>query len=397
LPPPPTGPATFAEAPADLQALPGPAEVPARTVEKGIAAYGYFAAPMGLGEAARRGVDALRLAGIPVSTHTLDLANIPLKVPYPADDPAAPAYDTALLHINPGGWLDGKVKEVGKVRKIAVWHWELPVFPAPWAAAAALVDEIWAPSRFVADMIAAATTTPIRLVPHPATAVKTDKTSARERLRLPPGRRVILTAFDFGSYAARKNPDAVLRAYRDAFPRPDDAPILMVKYHRANADVDTGHIARIRETPNVVVIDHSVPQEEMRDIHAAADAFVSLHRAEGVGLNILDMMALGKVCIATGYSGNLDFMNSDNSLLIPWTMREVRHGEYPFGHGQWWAEPDHDAAVAAMRFVGRASDEALASIGERAATDTDRDFSLRRVSAIARAAWAGEAAPEVGR
>lgn len=208
---------------------------------------------------------------------------------------------------------------------------------------------------------------------------------------------MILTAFDFGSYAARKNPDAVLRAYRDAFPRPDDAPILMVKYHRANADADAGHIARIRETPNVVVIDQSVPQEEMRDIHAAADAFVSLHRAEGVGLNILDMMALGKVCIATGYSGNLDFMTSDNSLLIPWTMREVRPGEYPFGHGQWWAEPDHDAAVAAMRFVGQASDEALATLGERAATETDRDFSLNRVSAIARAAWAGETAPEGGR
>ena len=144
-----------------------------------------------------------------------------------------------------------------------------------------------------------------------------------------------------------------------------------------------------------MVIDRSVTQEEMRDIYAASDAFVSLHRSEGFGLNLLDMMALGKVCIATGFSGNLDFMSSRNSLLIPWTMRAVQAGDYALGEGQWWAEPDHDAAVEAMRFVGTAPDSAIAALGERAATDTNLNFSLERVGAIARAAWAGEPEPGV--
>ena len=217
-----------------------------------------------------------------------------------------------------------------------------------------------------------------------------DRAGARERLGLPQDRRIILSAFDFSSYPARKNPDAVLRAFRSAFPVPGEAPLLLVKYHRANNDLHAGHVARIRETPNVVVIDHSVSQNAMHDIYAAADAFVSLHRAEGVGLNLLDMMALGKVCIATGFSGNLDFMKPDNSLLIPWTMRAVLPGEYLFGHGQWWAEPDHDAAVEAMRFVGTAAPTTPSPPSAQGRPQTPTATSRSNgSSAIARAAWAG--------
>ena len=393
---PPAPPAAAAK-PAPIVAKPPPAPAPApqtqETREKGIEAYGFFNAPIGLGEGARRNVDALRAAGVRVSAHAVDLKHIPLKVPYPVTD-AAPAYDTALFNLNPSMWLRSAAGKVAIDRKIAIWHWELPVFPPRWMADTALVTEVWAPTRFIAEAIGAATKLPIRVVPHPAVVVPVERTAARQRLGLPQSRRIILSAFDFRSQPARKNPDGVLRAFRDAFPPTDEeAPLLLVKYHRSDAAIDGEQIARIRETPNVVVIDRSVTQEEMHDIYSAADAFVSLHRSEGFGLNILDMMALGKVCIATGFSGNLDFMDPQNSMLIPWTMRAVGPGEYPYGEGQWWAEPDHDAAVEAMRFVGTAADSALAALGGQAATDTNRDFSLERVGAIARAAWAGQPDP----
>ena len=49
---------------------------------------------------------------------------------------------------------------------------------------------------------------------------------------------------------------------------------------------------------------------------AACDAYVSLHRSEGTGLTITDAMALGKPVIATGWSGNMDFMNVANSFPV---------------------------------------------------------------------------------
>ena len=370
-----------------------PPPVPA--LPAGIAAYGFFSAPIGLGEAARRGVDALRAAGVPIAAHSIDLRHVPLKVPYPADEPGAPDYDTALLHLNPSLWLRTAVKGMRQKRRIAVWHWELPVFPPHWMGDVGLVSEVWAPSTFIADGVRAATNLPVRLVPHPAMVVPCDRAVARERLGLPQSRRIILTAFDFRSLPERKNPDGVLRAFRAAFPNDGDGPLLLVKYHRHESASDLNYVERIKATPNLHVIDRSVTQEEMRDIYAASDAFVSLHRSEGFGLNLLDMMALGRVCIATAFSGNLDFMTHENSLLVPWTMRAVRPGEYPFGDGQWWAEPDHDAAVEALRFVGNAPDSALAAIAARAAADTARDNGLERVGALARAAWLGEPPPPV--
>jgi glycosyltransferase involved in cell wall biosynthesis len=255
------------------------------------------------------------------------------------------------------------------------------------------VSEVWAPSTFIADGIRAATKLPVRIVPHPAMVVPCGRTVARQRLGLPQSRRIILSALDFRSLPERKNPDGVLRAFRDAFPNDGEGPLLLVKYHRHEGSNDLEYVERIKATPNVLVIDRSVTQEEMRDIYAASDAFVSLHRSEGFGLNLLDMMALGRICIATAFSGNLDFMTPENSLLIPWTMRAVRAGDYPFGEGQWWAEPDHDAAVEALRFVDTAPDSALAAIADLAAADIARDNSLERVGALARAAWLGEPPP----
>jgi glycosyltransferase involved in cell wall biosynthesis len=354
----------------------------------GITLYGLFTAPIGRGEAARRTVAAVRAAGIPCSTNTMAMAEIDNNVPF-VDDAGAPAYDTAVFHSNPGAQLSRFARLLPDRRRIGVWHWELPVFPPPWAAGATAVDEVWAPSRFIAEMVEAATPVPVRLVPHAAIAEPVDRDAARAALGLPLSRRIVLTAFDFRSFPARKNPDAVLRAFADAFPAGSDAPLLLVKYHRGDPEKDAAEIARIAAAPNTIVIDRSVSQEEMRQIYGAADAFVSLHRSEGFGLNILDMMALGKACIATAFSGNMDFMSPENSIPIPWSMRAVGPGEYIHGHGQWWAEPDHDAAVAALRWIGSAADSALAGLGERARADTLRDFSLDRVAAIVRDAFAG--------
>ena len=60
---------------------------------------------------------------------------------------------------------------------------------------------------------------------------------------------------------------------------------------------------------------------------ASADAYVSLHRAEGYGLTMAEAMMLGKPVIATGYSGNLEFMDEDNSVLVPYSKVRIPMGQ----------------------------------------------------------------------
>src|SRR5204863_1519248 len=91
----------------------------------------------------------------------------------------------------------------------------------------------------------------------------------------------------------------------------------------------------------------------------ATDCFVSLHRSEGFGLGPAHCMALGKPVIATAWSGNLTFMSEENSWLVPFTMTTVGPDALPYPAGAPWADPDLDAATAAMRQVVEDPEEAV--------------------------------------
>jgi glycosyltransferase involved in cell wall biosynthesis len=92
---------------------------------------------------------------------------------------------------------------------------------------------------------------------------------------------------------------------------------------------------------------------------AMSDCYVSLHRAEGFGLTIAEAIALGKPVIATGYSGNLEFMDDETGYLVPYEMTTVGPGAAPYYADGRWAEPDLDAAAGTMRRVVECRDEAL--------------------------------------
>ena len=97
---------------------------------------------------------------------------------------------------------------------------------------------------------------------------------------------------------------------------------------------------------------------------SVADAYVSLHRSEGLGLGLAESMYLGKPVIGTAYSGNLDFMKQDNSLLVDFRLVDVPEGAYPHAAGQRWAEPDIEIAVQCMRSM-RDDSELRTTIAQR--------------------------------
>jgi glycosyltransferase involved in cell wall biosynthesis len=107
----------------------------------------------------------------------------------------------------------------------------------------------------------------------------------------------------------------------------------------------------VRSLPGIVLIPDVFSADKMHGLVNCADAFVSLHRSEGFGRGPAEAMKLGKVAIATGYSGNMDYMTDDNSFPVPYRLRAVGEHDYPFGAGQVWADPDLSAAAAIMAKV----------------------------------------------
>jgi glycosyltransferase involved in cell wall biosynthesis len=339
----------------------------------GVNIAGYMRAESGVGEASRLLVSALDAAGIPFSAVTYDntdarqLATPPRQHAEQRTNPIdVICVNADQLHHFLGdvsGFDDGRYR-------VGVWAWEVDVMPAWMGRSSELVDEIWTYSAHAAHAIRAATSKPVRVVPPPILRPHARPLS-RSELDLPEG-FVFLFSFDFASVFERKNPLAVIEAFGRAFEGRAGVHLVI---KTVGGDRHPEQLERLVAAAgvheNVSVRDAYVTREEHQALVSACDAFVSLHRAEGYGLHLAEAMALGKPVIATGYSGNLEFMDDTNSVLVPYELVPVPAGCDPYPSGARWAEPDIDAAAASMRDI--VEDRTLArTLGERAAADVAR-------------------------
>ena len=99
------------------------------------------------------------------------------------------------------------------------------------------------------------------------------------------------------------------------------------------------------------IIHDSLPREIMIQLLNSCDAMISLHRSEGFGLHLTEAMALGKIVIATNWSGNTDFMDSTNSFPVDYNLVELDNDVGSYKKGCIWAEPIIDHAVSVMKMI----------------------------------------------
>ena len=137
--------------------------------------------------------------------------------------------------------------------------------------------------------------------------------------------------------------------------------------------------AAVADRPDILVVDGYVSVAERDSFVAACDCFVSLHRSEGFGLTMAEAMSHGKPVIATGYSGNLEFMDDSTAYLVPYKLVPVPDDWWAYAPGALWAEPDVQAAAAAMREVFAGPERARA-VGQRARSAILRRFSIERTT-----------------
>ena len=352
----------------------------------------------GLHEAGRLILKALQSVSVPVTYFEVAWGDAradqePARVIVP---PGAVHRDVNLLFYNVNilkalGPRELEAVTRGK-RVVAYWFWEMPRIPAHYAFEAAHVDEIWVPSRFVQQAFAASFDRPTTLVPLPA-CVTPDPNPSRAEFGLPDGRWIFLFTFSFLSNVARKNPFGLVDAFRAAFGRSTrGGPLLVIKAHRPDAAPEAAAALRARlEDVGGVLITEQYSRRMLDNLLACADAYVSLHRAEGYGLGLLESMALGKPVIATAYSGNVDFTNELNSYLVPYTLRTMTAADHAlqpgqdsvYEPGQIWAEPDQAVAAATMQRVFQDPDAARQR-GEIAALFARTKLSLTSVGREAR-------------
>jgi glycosyltransferase involved in cell wall biosynthesis len=352
----------------------------------GVEYIGFARAESGLGESLRLLVRATTTVDIPCA-----VGDLALDVGMRQADSAVselivskPEFRTRVVCVNPDSLgealaLDG-YSAVGNTYEIGYWYWELERIPQLWAASSRLFREIWVASKFVADAVTSMTDVPVRIITPPLLAPIVGRSFARPEFGMDNHAYVFLFSFAYGSFATRKNPEAVIRAFREAFPRSLDGVRLVIKTSQSELFPD--HVAslasEVNGDPRISFINATLSREQVTGLQMAADCYVSLHRSEGLGLGMAESMALGKPTIGTGYSGNLAFMNESNSLLVDYKLVAIRPGEYIDADGQHWADASVEDAARKMRFLYENASEGR-RLGERARTYLASQFSLASV------------------
>lgn len=313
----------------------------AEVAEGPIKLVGYFSGSHGIAASARLAARAFEALGVPVER--LDASHARLTWAPRAEPPERAA--AWIFHLNPPELL-AELAVLGPRRilgpRYGYWAWELPKAPSRWLKDAALVDEVWAPSRYNADAFAGAAA-PVRVVPHPlfledyAGVVSAPREVAFQAVAL----------FDFNSSAARKNPAGAIEAFHRAF---GDDPACRLTLKTQNGRLFPELLAKLRASapPNVRIVDETWPYDRVKALIAGADVLISLHRAEGFGLSPAEALALGTPVVATGFSGVADFLDATNAILVPWRPVPVEDPQRIY-RGQAWAEPDLDAAAEALK------------------------------------------------
>jgi glycosyltransferase involved in cell wall biosynthesis len=351
------------------------------TEGSGVNLIGYARGEFGIAENVRSYARALQSSQQPFVIHNFETGVASRQEDHSMEAHFSQSlrYDTNVFFIN-ADQMELARATLGRAAfhgryNVGFWVWELEHFPMAWDLAFDLIDEVWVPTEFVRSAIKANTGKQVFKIPK---AIEFDVPAdmGRDHFGLKPDEFIFLYSYDFNSFASRKNPEAAIAAFRRAFPGDRSDVRLLIKsinghrFPERHAEL----LQSVADEPRIDVRDGFLSREEMFALQNNIDCYVSLHRAEGFGLGMAECMYLGKPVIATGYSGNMEFMSQDNSCLVDYKLIPLAEGDYPHWQGQHWAEADVGHAVQFMRRI--VDDRSYArSIGEEAAASIRRTNS----------------------
>lgn len=349
---------------------------------------------MGLGSAGRMTLEGLREAGLePLSEDIGFLRTEPLYNHRPLG--ARPAGGVWISQCNPPEmdrlFFAHRAANLAQRYRIGYWAWELETPPASWARSARGLNEIWTPSQFVCDavrkIVPPSRHDAVKVVPHPSRDMG-EVQADRPGLGLPQNAMVVLVMADLRSTSARKNPKAAIDAFLRAFPEPTDRAHLVCKLvaHEAAPEEYAKLKSAIGERSDVTLMTRHLSDSDVWRLMASSDVLLSLHRSEGYGLALAEAMQLERCVVATGWSGNMDFMDNACGVLVPYQLTPVgsQAGPYSTISGRW-AEPDVDFAAQALRSL--LDDPARRTrLGHEAAKRIN-DHQARFHRAVADAPW----------
>ena len=134
----------------------------------------------------------------------------------------------------------------------------------------------------------------------------------------------------------RKDISMLVKTFYETFRNRENAPALVLKVSSATFSIlDRNDMLRKIEQlkalvpsstyPNVYILHGQLTDEEMNSLynHSKIKAMVSFTKGEGFGRPLLEFSLSGKPIAVSGWSGQLDFLDKELSVLLPGELKPV--------------------------------------------------------------------------
>lgn len=323
----------------------------------GINLIGNIRAETGLGQSCRLVAEELDASGIPYSIYQYDQLGAMTEGQYQQYENKISSdlpYNINLIHINPhelGLAFQQAHDKIWDGRyNIGFWLWELEDFPDEWVPCFHCMDEIWTPSKFITDCIQKKTNLKVVTIPYHVglTIPEKSKCHYRKRFHIPTDKFLFLMMYDRTSMTERKNPKAVIDAFKIAFSNDEDVGLVIKISNSSEKEINLIR-SMLPDHKNVYFITEILERHQVNELIYCVDAVVSLHRAEGFGLVLAEAMLLGTPTIATNWSSNTEFMTKETACMVDAELITLDRDIGSFKKGNRWAEPDVEQAAGYMR------------------------------------------------
>jgi hypothetical protein len=314
---------------------------------------GLLSSASGIGKSARLCMETLQQSGFAVTGH--DLAGLlgssdGIKTAVCAKPEEAP-HELSIFHLNPPMLLPGILMSgLGRYYagcNVGYWAWELEELPPEWIGAIRFLHAVIVPSTFCRDTVQRYTSKPVLVVPHPV-RVPASHAPGRE------GSFRVLNIFRFGSSFERKNPLALIRAFRSAFAEDPGARLVLKTSDGGQYPAEKAQLLRgAAGAPNIHIIDSVWSESRMDALMQSADVYASLHRSEGFGLPLAEAIMQNVPVVATNWSGNTDFCSPQHTFAVDYKLVDFHDPHPDYGQVQRarWADASVTHAALQLRRV----------------------------------------------
>jgi len=255
--------------------------------------------------------------------------------------------------------------------------WETDTLPHIYIQALQLVDEIWTCSEFTYNVFAKYFHN-LHKVPYMVPSHDANPSKRKEMeniLAYNPEAYYFYTIAD--SINPRKNLLTTVESFLKVQSMTHRKVFLVVKQYRKA-------LPYLSSLPNVITIDQNLDEGSIYALHQICDCYVSSHCAEAWGLSISDAMSFGNLAVATGYSGNMEYMRDDNSFPVRYMLRHIKKEDLRFqpallDRGMRWAYIDaNDLIYKMMQCLGPADYSDLRQNARKIAID----YSHKNIASI---------------